>query len=183
MMVPFIQSFLFSTKSGGRIEVNKEVECDYIKSDKKYLLLFFGYFGCADVCTPLLYTLNNLYVSKEFEDLKEDVDVVFINLTPEVKEFLPDLFAKFFNKKFQGIYLSKNDILRIDRSFELFFARGLSDETELGHTDYVYLIENNLDSKILKNIYVTHPLKAKMLIDDITKIRMKKLRDIHEKNN
>lgn len=168
--IPFLQSILFSTNSQSTIEVNKSVEASFIKSDKKFVLVFFGYVGCKDVCTPLLQELNSLYESKEFETLKEHVEIIFVNLTPEIEEFQPDLFAKFFNKNFKGIYLSKKETLTIERVFGVYFSKNLSDKTQLNHTDNIYLIENNRDNKILKTIYLTHPLKTKKLINDIIQV-------------
>jgi protein SCO1/2 len=167
LVVPFFYSFFFSINTKNAIEVNKEVNIDFIKSDKKVVLLFFGYVGCEDVCTPILQKLSDLYDSKEFETLRESVDIIFVNLTPEVEEFQPDLFAKFFNNNFLGVYLSKKSVLSIDRNFGLFFSRGLMDVNKLNHTDHIYLIQNSLDAKILKSIYPTHPIKKQKLIDDI----------------
>jgi protein SCO1/2 len=165
--MPFLQSILFSTNKQGVLEVNKSLEASFIKSDKKFVLVFFGYVGCKDVCTPLLQELNNLYESKEFETIKEHVEILFVNLTPEIEEFQPDLFAKFFNKDFKGIYLSRKETLSIERAFGVYFSKDLSDKTQLNHSDNIYFIENNKDNKILKTIYLTHPLKTKKLINDI----------------
>ncbi|MDD2653362.1 MAG: SCO family protein [Sulfurimonas sp.] len=151
--------------------IEKNVKADFIKSDKKFVLLFFGYFGCRDVCTPILEEMSKLYESKEFEELRESVDVIFVNLTPEVDSFQPDLFAKYFNNAFKGVYLSKGELFSMDRNFELYFARSLSDDTELNHTDNIYLIKNNQNSKVLKSIYSTHPIQRKKLIDDIISLK------------
>ncbi|MDD5373055.1 MAG: SCO family protein [Sulfurimonas sp.] len=169
--IPFVQSLFFSGSSKGAIKIEREVKADFIKSDKKFVLLFFGYFGCRDVCTPIMQEMAKLYESKEFEEVKDSVDFLFVNLTPEVEEFQPDLFAKYFNKNFKGVYLSKRELFAIDRNFELYFARSLNDETELNHTDNIYLIQNDKESKVLKSIYSTHPLKIKKLIDDIIQIK------------
>lgn len=168
---PFLQSFFFSAEKRGVIEIEKVVEAPYLHSDKKIILLFFGYVGCKDICTPFLTELSKLYDSKEFDSVREDVDVVFINLTPEIESLEADLFAKFFNEKFRGIYLSKKEILKIDRSFSLFFSQGISEKTELNHTDYLYLIQNSTMQLYLKNIYAPHPLEEKKLIDDIILLR------------
>ena len=182
-MVPLIQSFLFSSNNKDGIDINKTIKADFIDSDKKTVLLFFGYVGCEDVCTPILYTLSDMYESKEFSELKKDVEIIFVNLTPEIEEFQPDLFAKFFNKDFKGIHLSRRDILRIDRNFGVFFSRDLSDKTELNHSDHVYLIENDLKSKKLKKIFTTHPLKTKKLINAIIQMKIKSIEAVNEKNN
>ena len=64
-----------------------------------------------------------------------------------------DLFAKYFNKNFNGIYLSRKEILDIDRDFGVFFSRDLNEKTELNHTDHIYLILKSLESKVLKTLY------------------------------
>jgi len=166
-VIPFLQSLFFSSTTKGSIQINKEIEENYIKSDKKALLVFFGYVGCTDVCTPVLQSANDLYMSKEFKEYKKSVEFLFINLTPEVEEFQPDLFAKYFNKNFRGVYLSKKETLNIDRAFGIYFSRGLSDKSELNHTDNIYLIDNSKNRQVIKKMYSTHPLNKKQLISDI----------------
>ena len=174
ILIPLIQSIIFSSNSNGSIEINKEVKADFIQSEKKIVLLFFGYVGCTDVCTPILNELNNLYESKEFKKIQRDTEILFINLTPEVQEFQPDLFAKYFNEGFKGIYLSRKETLSIDRNFGVFFSRDLNEETELNHTDYVYLIDNSKKKMILKNIYTAHPLHKLKIINDIMVLKKQK---------
>ena len=174
MSVPFLQSFIFASNSEGKIDISKKIDANYIKSDKKFVLLFFGYVGCTDVCTPLLERLSSLYESKEFKAVKEDVDVVFVNLTPEVQEHQPELFAKFFNSEFKGVYLSRRETLNIDRTFGVFFSRRISDKTELDHTDFLYLVKNTQNSKVLKSMYSVHPFNKEKIIEDIKQLEVKK---------
>ena len=171
LSVPFLQSFLFSTNNNGTIEINKVIKADFIQSDKKIILLFFGYVGCKDVCTPFLIELSKLYESQDFDIIRKDVKIIFVNLTPEIEEFQADLFAKYFNDNFDGIYLSKKEILNLDRNFALFFSQDLSDKAALNRTDYLYLITNINNTPYLKNIYSTHPLTEKKLIDDIITLK------------
>ena len=173
--VPLFQSLIFSTHSDGTMHIDKEVHADFLQSEKKYILLYFGYVGCAEVCTPFLDKLSTLYRSKEFHALKENTDIFFVNLTSKIEPSQADMFAKAFNKNFKGVYLSKKELFSLDREYGLFYSDDLSDTTALNHTDYLYLLENNKDSKLLKKIYFTHPLKSKNLIDDI--IHLTKLGD------
>lgn len=170
--VPLFQSLLFSTKSEGVIYIDKEIQVNFIKSDKKNILLYFGYVGCANVCTPFLDKLSNFYESKKFQTLKKDTDIFFINLRPNIEPSQADMFAKNFNKNFKGIYLSKKELFAIDRNFNLFFSDNLNESTEINHTDYLYLINNTSDSKVLKSIYFTHPLRDGKLIDDMIKKKL-----------
>ena len=169
LSVPLFQSLIFSSKSEGVIHIDKEIQIDFVKSDKKNILLYFGYVGCTDVCTPFLEKLSDLYESKNFQTLQEKTDVFFINLTPGIEPSQADMFAKVFNQNFKGVYLSKKELYSIDRNFGLFFSDNLNESTEINHTDYLYFIENNTNSHILRSIYFTHPLRSEKLIDDMIK--------------
>lgn len=165
--VPLFQSLIFSSNSKGTIYIDKKVTAPFIKSDKENIIIYFGYVGCADICTPFLYKLADLYESDDFKTLKENTDVFFVNLTPKIAPDQADLFAKFFHKEFKGIYLSRKELLSLDRTFAVFFSDDLQDSTELNHTDYLYLIKNKSKIKVLKSIYFTHPLRCEKIINDI----------------
>jgi len=177
MILPFLQLILFSNNYENGIVMDKKIDSTFIQSDKKIIIIFFGYFGCDDVCAPILYKLNNLYESKKLNDIRKDIDVLFVNLTPEVENSEPNLFAKYFNKNFKGIYLSKKEVLQIDRGFGVYFSKDLSDETELNHTDHIYLIQNKKNTKILKKIYSSHPLRMDAIINDIKNIYLENKED------
>jgi len=176
--VPFIQSLLFSSKNEGSFYLNKEIQADFLHSNKPNLLVYFGYVGCNNICTPFLHKLNLLYESAEFQALQKDTDVFFVNLTSNIEPSQADGFAKNFNKNFKGIYLSKKEVQNLDRNYKLFFSDDLIDKNKMNHTDYLYLIRNHNDSKILKNIYFTHPLRTQKLIHDI--IRENEIRGNNE---
>lgn len=165
--VPLFQSLIFSTQSEGVIYVKEDITLDFLHSDKKNILIYFGYVGCANICTPFLQKLNHLYESDAFAPLKKDTDVFFVNLTPNIEPEQADMFAKIFNEKFQGIYLSKKELFNIDRNFGLFFSDNLRDIGEVNHTDYLYFVQNKFDTKHLHSIYFTHPLRIQKLIDDM----------------
>jgi len=165
LLIPLLQSLIFSHQKEGVITINKEITVDFIQSDQKNILLYFGYVGCSDICTPFLENLSRLYESEEFKKLQAHTDIFFINLTPYIEPSQADQFAKSFNKNFQGIYLTRKEVLSIDRNFKLFFSDDLSDTTKINHTDYLYHIQNTNNTKSLKNIYFTHPLSTQKLID------------------
>lgn len=170
---PFIDSFLFSHETKNGIDVNQKIKAKFIKSNKTIVLLFFGYVGCEDVCTPIMQQFTKMYNSQEFSLFRKDVAFIFVNLKPEMDTFQPDLFAKYFDKDFQGVYISRNEMLKIDRGFNLFFSPGLRDKTSLNHSDNIYLIENHKEKKILRKIYFTHPLNTEKLLEDIAKMEKK----------
>lgn len=167
-IVPLSQSFIFQNSKMGKLEINKEVNIDFIKEKKnEHFLIFFGYYGCTAVCTPILYELNEVYEHKDINDYKEKIDVYFVNLLPHIKESDVKLFAQAFNKNFKGVYLNNEQLMKIDRNFNLYFTASLLDKNEIDHTAHVYLISKKKNSYILKNSYTTTPLNKELLIKDI----------------
>jgi len=170
--IPFVMLFIGQDNvHGSKIEVNKNVEVPWLeKSDKKVTLVFFGYVGCADVCAPLLYEIENIYRSSELKEFNSEVEVVFINLIPEMKPSSVDSFAKSFDIDFKGVYLNRKELLKIERDFRLFFSTSIFDRESINHTDHIYLIRNNRDNRTLYAIYPTHPLSKELLIEDMKTI-------------
>ena len=106
---PFFTSSIFQFNTSKKsVEVNKVVKIPYLqKSDKKITLLFFGYVGCEDICTPFLYQLKDLYHHDKWSDIKKNIEVVFVNLVPTFDPEMPMLYAKSIDKDFNGVYLVK----------------------------------------------------------------------------
>ncbi len=153
VLLPFISSY-FSQKE--YVEINREIRSTLFDSyDNKNLLIFFGYVGCADICTPRLYELSLIY--EKLKDTKIDVQVLFINLTKLEDPEVANLFAKSFNKDFKGIYLQKPELESLKREFNVYSAPALGDPDEVDHTTFLYLLKK-VDSKYyLKKIYTKTP--------------------------
>lgn len=173
IVLPFVQTLIFSKQTSGKMSIEHSIEAPYLRSMEKDLtLVFFGYVGCVKVCTPILYQLDDLYDSREFAPIKPFVGVVFVNLMPEVQPDQPKAFAKSFNPDFDGIYLTQRELMGIDRDFSLFFSKSLADSTQIDHSDHIYLIEKEKNGiVILKNIYTAHPLNKDQIITDIKHYR------------
>lgn len=175
IVLPLLQALLFSQHTSGKIEVDQPLNAPYLKNSSKDLsLVFFGYVGCTKVCTPILHQLNGFYDSPEFAPLKPFVGLSFVNLMPEVMPDQPTAFAKSFNSDFEGIYLEQNELMGIDREFNLFFSKSLSNPTEIDHSDHIYLIERKNGIVILKYIYTTHPINKSLIIEDIKRLLKEK---------
>lgn len=173
MGAPLIFSAFFSNQVQGKIEINRPIDAPYLQSGSQSLqLVFFGYVGCTKVCTPILHDMSGLYDSEVFASLKPYVDFTFVNLMPEVETHQPQIFAESFNPDFRGIYLTQRQLMNIDRDFSLFFSKSISESGEINHSDYLYLIHKDKNGTLkLINIYMTHPLKKEMLIEDIHRYR------------
>lgn len=166
----FLQNLLFSSTNleNSKLVINKEIDSHILDSiQASNIVLFFGYVGCTDVCTPLLHELNAMYSSAAFEELQGSTAIVFVNLIPESKPDQAQLFASFFNNKFIGLHLNKQELYSIDRKFSLFYSPSISDKNELSHSDSIYLLKKKDTRLILENIYMTHPFNAMQLIQDI----------------
>jgi len=170
--IPLVMLFIGQNNSHGtKIKVNKSVEVPWLeKSDKKVTLLFFGYVGCADVCAPILFDMQHTYRSSAWKGFTGEVEVVFINLTPQTEPSSVDSFAKSFDIDFKGVYLSRKELLKIERNFRLFFSTSIFDRENINHTDHIYLISNSKTDRTLHAIYPTHPLNRELLTEDIKNI-------------
>ncbi len=169
-VIPALQSILFASHSTGKMSIEKKLEAPYLQSsDKDIMLLFFGYVGCTKVCTPILHQLDEIYDSKAFEPIKKNVDLMFVNLMPELEPNQPDIFAKSFNPSFKGVYLSQKELMHIDRELGVYFSKSIGDAAEIDHSDNLYLVQKQKDGTLrLKSIYSMHPLNRDMLINDIS---------------
>lgn len=171
---PLAISLLFNKTviNNGKIIINKKVDAPFLSDVKKdTIILFFGYVGCVNVCTPILSRLNVIYSSPNLKEVKSSSAFVFVNLTPQIASNMPQIFVDGFNKEFIGIHLSKRQLLSIEREFALFYSDGIADKTEMTHSDFIYLIKREKGKFVLKNAYMTHPLKEEALISDIKSVR------------
>jgi protein SCO1/2 len=83
----------FFTKDFSRTSLNKEFELPLILNDDKDIkLLFFGYSGCADICTPRMQDISTLYKSLD-KKTKERVGIEFLDISVPDDETLPNRFA------------------------------------------------------------------------------------------
>lgn len=176
LVIPTVQSLLFASHTTGKMIIEKELAAPYLQgSEKEMMLVFFGYVGCVKVCTPILQELDKLYDSKEFAKNKGNVDLMFVNLMPELEPDQPDRFAKSFNPSFKGVYLTQKQLMSLDRELGVYFSKSIGDSAQIDHSDNLYLVKKQKDGTlILKSIYSMHPLKSEMLISDIEKMSNEK---------
>ena len=157
----------FFTKGISRVALNKEVDLPLILNDNKDVqLLFFGYSGCSDICTPRLQSLNKFYETLD-ADAKQRVGVKFLDISLPNDKLLPSRFAQFFNPDFKGVYLD-NDVLRkYTKMFSVYFSQSLIDRAEYDHTTNIYLVKRTHNTKELRYIYNSYPYDFKQIHSDI----------------
>lgn len=160
----------FSTKGVSRIPLNQDIELGLILDGNHHLeLVFFGYAGCQDVCTPRLEKLGEWYRTLSVK-MKERVRLKFFDLSIPKDKNLPDAFAKAFHESFKGVYLDAG-ILRIyTKAFNVYFSRSLIDETEMDHTSHLYLVKKDNRGKQLRFIYTAFPYDFEQIQFDLEEI-------------
>ncbi|WP_457624161.1 SCO family protein [Persephonella sp.] len=116
----------------------------------KYLLVFFGYTYCPDVCPTSMYrikeTLDRLGKYKKY------VHVLFISVDPE--RDTPENLKKFISyydptgKYITGLTGSPEEIKKVAKQFRAYYKKvPLKDNPEVGylvdHTAFIYLLDKN----------------------------------------
>ena len=164
-MIAFLPTFFDS--SVGRTERNQKIYSplfDAYGSD--IILLFFGYAGCVDVCTPRMEEIAAIYSSIRE---KKEVQVLFVNLIPPADPGLPDRFARFFHPDFQGIYPGGKMLELLKKEFGLYVVRSLFDEYEYDHTSFLFMLQKEAEGYVLKYIYRQAPFDQTLILQDIEK--------------
>jgi protein SCO1/2 len=110
----------------------------------KYVVLFFGYTYCPDVCPTTLNDLQQM-VRKLGDKRADDLQVVMISVDPE-RDTLEQLatYLNYFNPAFLGMTGTVEELQPVTRQFGIFFERhpGSSNTGYLvDHTSAVTVID------------------------------------------
>jgi len=153
-----------------RFEVKKEVKLPLVLDDSRDVkLLFFGYSGCINVCTPRLRDLSTLYETFD-ESIKKRVGIEFIDISTPDDEMLPQAFATAFHPDFKGIYLNSKVLREYTKAFEVYFSQSLIDKTEFYHTSNLYILKKVNGKKEIRFIYNTYPYNFEQIRRDIMEL-------------
>ncbi len=130
----------------------KRVKLSDFASQKKVVLLFFGYTHCPDVCPMALETMAKVVKSLTPEEAKR-VQVLFISVDPErdTPEVLKG-YVPYFNPTFIGLIGSEEEIRKTAREYKAYYKRveGQSAGGYLvDHTATIYLITPDMKIKLL----------------------------------
>ena len=158
------------TKSISRVTLNQELNLPLILNDKKDIeIIFFGYSGCADICTPRLHALAHFYDTLS-KSSRQRVGITFLDISLPTSKTLPSQFAKSFHHDFKGIYL-KNTVLRdYTKAFRVYFSKSLMDKTEYDHTTNLYIVKKDKTKKEMRFIYTAYPYDFKQINADIKEL-------------
>ena len=125
----------------GIVEVDRFIdEPVFDQFEKENLLVFFGYVGCRDICTPRLEEMAALYDSLTPEQ-QAGTGVLFINIKPHVDQEQSRLFSRSFHPAFQGVSLEEKTLQRIMRTFSARYSPSLGKAGEFDHTGFLYILK------------------------------------------
>jgi len=151
----------------GKIEKNLKISSRVFNSyNNKLLLVFFGYVGCNNICTPRMTETANIYQQLK-QNKQLDIGVVFINLTKLANTELPDLYAKNYNMDFHGEYLETAALNDLLSEFGVYSSPSLLSENTYNHTGSLFLLKKELEGYNLKRIYISSPFDQSLIITDI----------------
>ena len=158
----------FFTKGVSRVSLHQNIDLSLILDTPKEIeLVFFGYAGCTDICTPRLHNIAEWYQQSIYKD---EVQVRFLDISRPYDTFLPQLFAASFNKEFIGVYLKEDFLREYTKEFSVYFARSFRDEHEFDHTANLYLLKRSKNFKELRYIYSAYPYDFKQITADIEEL-------------
>ncbi len=149
----------------------KEVKFSDFKG--KYLLVFFGYTYCPDVCPTSMLRISD--VLDELGDYKKYVKVLFISVDPE--RDTPEALKKFISfydktgKYIVGLTGKPEEIKKVAKQFRAFYQKVPVKNKEVGylvdHSAYIYLVD---PKGIIRMIYRPNNDDPKRIAEDIKQI-------------
>ncbi|MEA1982025.1 MAG: SCO family protein [Campylobacterota bacterium] len=152
--------------------LNQKLNLDKVlDANKSIELVFFGYSGCIDVCTPRLKKIASWYKNSQNRD---KIQIRFLDISQPHEKDLPDRFAKSFHKESIGVYLNRQELREYTKAFNVYFSKALFDEYEYDHTTNIYILNKKRDeTKVLKHIYTSYPYSFNEIELDIEEITRK----------
>lgn len=122
----------------------------------KYMLVFFGYTSCPDVCPATLQVITAAL--EQLGDKARDVVPVFITVDPE-RDSVPVMadYLSHFDPRFVGLTGSPEEIAAAARAYRVYYSKLSGDNAGLfDHSSIIYLMGRN--GEFLKHFtYTTDP--------------------------
>lgn len=134
----------------------------------KYLLIYFGFTYCPDICPASLVEMNDAIIN--LQEKSEQLIPIFITIDPrrdtaqQLRNFLPE-----FNPRIIGLTGSEEEIKKVADLFKVYYARASEADTKnymINHSSFFYLI--GPDGRMIK--YYHPNMNAQAMKIDIAKI-------------
>lgn len=121
-------------------------------------LVFFGYPGCRDICSPVLLHLQKIYESCANP---QQLAVVFVNLWEDMTTSETQQYVQFFHKDFIGLAFSNE----LNQSFGVWKIPQPNEQ--LIHSDYIYLLENKQNNQWIMKELFKETFSSKQLLSQL----------------
>lgn len=107
----------------------------------KFMLVFFGYTGCADICPTTLLDIGN--VMETLGEMAAQVQPVFISLDPE--RDTPEVLTTYltaFDPRITGLTGTLKQVRQAASAYKVFFEKVESEKGHysIDHSGYIYLM-------------------------------------------
>jgi len=122
-------------------EQDKIVRAEELRG--KYLLVYFGFTHCPDICPTTLLLMSN--VIGKLGDASKNIQPLFISVDPERDTpSATAAYAKNFGKDFMGLSGTPEQIKEAADSFKVFYSKVEDANSALGyvvdHSSFIYLM-------------------------------------------
>ena len=111
-------------------------------SQGKWVLMYFGYTSCPDVCPVDLSKIN---LSFEMMENKDKLQVVFVSVDPARDIGRLDQFAGAFNSSFLGLTAHNHELGAIGKSLGVYHQ--VVESQKLAQSDHSSDVDNDNDSQ------------------------------------
>ncbi len=153
-----------------RVELHQEIALERVLNGTRDVeLVFFGYSGCVDVCTPRLESLGKWYPTLPAE-MRKRIGIRFIDLSVPEATDLPHIFATAFHPEFKGVYLKKEALKRYTETFNVYFSSSLFRSGEYDHSTHLYAVKRYADTDRLRFIYPLYPYDFVQIEQDLRQL-------------
>lgn len=108
----------------------------------KYMLVYFGYTYCPDVCPTELQVISGAL--DKLGAKADDLTPVFITVDP--KRDTPEQMASYvshFHKKLVGLTGSEDDIRKAAKTYRIYYKRSAETQSDAGKADEDYLMDHS----------------------------------------
>ena len=123
----------------------------------KFLILFFGYTYCPDICPTTLYKLKT--VEEELGKNADEVEIVFITVDP--KRDTQEKLAKYlnsFDNSFFGLTADLATLEQVWKDYGVFRQESLTDGSKdylVDHSTRLYLVDKSGNLRVTYFVDVT----------------------------
>lgn len=129
-------------KIGGPFELTNQYGETVRASDfyGGYMLVFFGYTYCPDVCPTTLTTISTAL--DILGDAASDVTPVFITVDPErdTSEYMKD-YLQYFHPAIQGLTGTPDQIRQVAKAYGVYYAK-VQEDGDVSADDDDYLVDH-----------------------------------------